>query len=163
MNYINIRKYFPSNKHLYLTKDGLDRLKVKLDRLRQQRFAICSRLLQMDDKEKDEYILANDLIKVLEINEDDTYKIADVLQHAEPMIAKDHPYDVEVGSTVKLQFGDQTIQYMLVDSIEADPSANKISEQSPLGRALLGRKRREVVSVKTPRGDERSYKVLTIG
>jgi transcription elongation factor GreA len=162
MNYKHIKQYFPSNKHFYLTKDGLDGLRAKLDHLRKQRFAICNQLMKMDSKEKIDFILTNDIIKILQINEEDVMKIADVLQHAELVKPDANPMDVRLGSTVNLQAGDQTFQYTLVSTIEADPSENKISENSPLGQALIGRKRRETISLTTPKGQKQQYKVLSI-
>jgi len=163
MNYKNIKKYFPSNKHLYITKDGLDKLKDKLDKLRKQRFAICSRLLQMDPVDKPDYILTNDTLKMLEINEQDATRITEVLLHAETVTPNTESNDIKLGSTVSLKFGNQTIEYMLVDSIEADPSVNKISAECPLGIALMGKRNHETVQIQTPRGENRKYKVLTIG
>lgn len=162
MNIKYIKKYFPSNKHFYVTKEGLDGLRAQLDQLRKERHDVCNRLIGMDPKEKNDHILANDVIKMLEINEDDVMKIADVLQHAEVVAKTESTTDVKVGSTVDLQFEHQTLKYTLVSTIEADPSKNKISENSPLGKALLGKKEHETVAITTPKGARRFYRVVTV-
>ena len=62
---------------------------------------------------------------------------------------------VSVGSTVKVMDYDldMEIEYTLVGSNEADPAANKISDQSPIGRALIGTRAGQNVSVQTPGGE----------
>lgn len=157
-----IRKYFPSNKKTYLTKEGLDDLKNKLDQLRNERFEICNRLRKMDPKEKAEYMLANDEIKMLEMNEAEVNKISNILQNAVLVTKTSNPVDVQLGSTVSLRFGDRVIKYTLVSPIEANPFDNKISGESPLGRMLLGRRVHEKFRIRTPKGKENGYEVLSI-
>ncbi|MGE5327762.1 MAG: GreA/GreB family elongation factor [Thiobacillus sp.] len=157
-----IRKYFSINKKVYLTKEGLDDLKNRLDQLRKERFEICDRLRKMDPKEKAEYILANDEIKMLELNEAEVNKISNIIQNAVLVTKSSNPIDVRLGSTVSLRFGTEVIKYTLVSPIEADPFANKISGESPLGKTLLGRKVHEKFHVKTPKGTEKGYEVLSI-
>ena len=62
---------------------------------------------------------------------------------------------VSVGSTVKVMDYDldMEIEYTLVGSNEADPAANKISDQSPIGRTLIGTRAGQNVSVQTPGGE----------
>lgn len=70
---------------------------------------------------------------------------------------------VSVGTTVRLkdiEFA-ETVEYTIVGSTEADPMANLISNESPLGSAILGRKKNEIVDVNTPSGVMK-YKVLSI-
>jgi len=161
MNYKNI-KHIPSNKQLHITKNGLDSLKIQLDRLRMQKAIICKRLMKMDTKEKMEYISSNDTIKILEMNEAEVRQIMDILQHAVVVENQEARSDIRIGSTVSLRIGHQTMKYTLVDSIEADPAANKISKESPLGSALIGKTRRSIVHLITPRGKELDYKVLAV-
>ncbi len=68
---------------------------------------------------------------------------------------------VSIGSTVKVQDGDEVIEYSIVGSNEADPFACKISDQSPIGKALLGSYAGNEVSVSTPAG-EIKIKVLEV-
>ncbi len=70
---------------------------------------------------------------------------------------------VSIGSKVKLldkTYGDE-IEYVIVGSSEADPFANRISNESPVGRALLGKKKNQVVDVQTPDGICK-YKILGV-
>lgn len=158
MNHINI-KQFPSNKHYFLTKQGLDELKAELDNLRKERYSVCNELRILDADEKKDHILSTDAIKMLEINESEVSKIADILLNSREIDKDENPSDVHIGSTVNLRFGQHTVEYTLVDSIEADPSAYKISEKSPLGRALLGRHVHESIRFKAPKGKVYRYKL----
>src|SRR5262249_9120761 len=66
-------------------------------------------------------------------------------------IAKDV---VSVGSTVKLRDmgANKTVEYRIVGSAEANPAEQKLSNESPVGKAILGKKKGEVVEVAAPRG-----------
>jgi transcription elongation factor GreA len=161
MNYKNLKR-FTSKEHFYLTKKGLDGLKEQLDQLRKEQVGLCKRLIGMDAKEREEYIISTDATNKLEVIESEVSKISDILQRADVIKSDKIHSSVELGSTVFLESGVKTINYTLVNSIEADPSANKISEDSPLGRALLGKKEQSVISVSTPRGDKYLYKVLAV-
>ena len=71
---------------------------------------------------------------------------------------------VSVGSTVRLRDVDakQTVEYRIVGSAEANPSLNKLSNESPVGKAIMGHKKGEIVEVATPRGARLKYKILEI-
>lgn len=162
MNYQNI-KILPSNKHVLLTKKGLDRLKAQLDLLNKERSSMCKRLLRMDKREKEEYIASTNAINMLEKNEMEIMRITDVLMHADVVEKKKKHSDVRLGSTVSLLIGDQPAKYTIVNSIEADPSAHLISKESPLGKALLGKKKRSKIRLSNSKGQHFRYKVLDIG
>ncbi len=68
---------------------------------------------------------------------------------------------VRVGSKVNLKKGNASVQYVIVGSSEASPAEGFISNESPVGKSLLGKKAGENVSVKTP-GGEISYEILSI-
>ena len=68
---------------------------------------------------------------------------------------------IKVGSTVKLQANGNAKTYMIVGSNEADPSAGKISNDTPLAKALLGHRAGEQVEVKTPAGGV-AYTVVSV-
>ena len=63
-----------------------------------------------------------------------------------------HNDRVSIGSTVRIKNDGRETVYMIVGSEEADPAAGKISNESPLGKAFLGKKAGEKVEVKTPGG-----------
>jgi transcription elongation factor GreA len=71
---------------------------------------------------------------------------------------------VNVGAVVhvKDQKTEKSAKYKIVGSSEANPSENKLSNQSPVGKALLGKKRGDVVSVPVPRGPARKLKITKI-
>jgi transcription elongation factor GreA len=71
--------------------------------------------------------------------------------------------EVSIGTKVRLKDMDanQTVEYSIVGSAEADPAENKLSNESPVGKAIMGRKKGEVVEVTAPRGSLK-YKILDI-
>ena len=75
-------------------------------------------------------------------------------------ISKD---SVSIGSRVKLRDVDakETIEYRIVGSAEANPSENKLSNESPVGKAIIGRKKGETVEVTAPRGTLK-FKIMDI-
>ena len=70
---------------------------------------------------------------------------------------------VSIGSTVRLKDVDanQTVEYHIVGSAEANPSEQKLSNESPVGKAIMGRKKGETVEVTAPRGALK-FKILDI-
>lgn len=71
---------------------------------------------------------------------------------------------VQMGSKVKIydiEF-EEELDYSIVGTIGADPFSGKISQESPLGKALIGKKANDVVEVKSPSGDMIKYKILEI-
>src|SRR2546428_167752 len=70
---------------------------------------------------------------------------------------------VSVGSTVRLRdvAAKQTFEYHIVGSAEANPAENKLSNESPVGKAIMGKKKGDVVEVAAPRGSLK-FKILEI-
>lgn len=68
---------------------------------------------------------------------------------------------VEIGKTVKVKNGTETKEFLIVGANEADPVKGKISNESPLGEALIGKKVGEKVEIQAPKGVVR-YQVLEI-
>jgi transcription elongation factor GreA len=71
---------------------------------------------------------------------------------------------VRVGSSVHVKDGGsgKSLTYTIVGSTEADPSANKLSNESPVGKALVGRKKGDVAKVTLPNGKTRELTVTKI-
>jgi transcription elongation factor GreA len=91
-------------------------------------------------------------------------KLEEQLRHARVISKKDVAKDVvSVGSKVKLRdvAGKQTVEYQIVGSAEANPAQNKLSNESPVGKAIIGHKKGETVEVTAPRGATK-YKILEI-
>lgn len=78
------------------------------------------------------------------------------------IIDEHHSTDhVQIGSTVSVSSGDGEERFTIVGSTEAKPAEGRISNESPVGRALLGRKKGEKVVVRVPAGDF-TYKIVGI-
>jgi len=69
--------------------------------------------------------------------------------------------EVGMGSEITVKAGDKEKQFTIVSFNEVDPLAGKISNESPLGRAFLGKKKGDKVIVETPKG-EKEYEILSI-
>jgi transcription elongation factor GreA len=71
---------------------------------------------------------------------------------------------VSVGSVVRLRDvgAKETVEYQIVGSAEANPAEQKLSNESPVGKAIMGHKKGETVNVRTPRGGTLKFKILEI-
>jgi len=155
-----------AEKETILTPEGLRRLEDELEHLKTvRRKEVAGRIKQskefgdlMENSEyedaKNEQAFVEGRILQLEV----MLRNARVIDnHAVP------PDRVAVGSTVRLKdlsAGDE-ITYMIVGSPEADPDQDKISNESPVGRALLGKRKGDTVEVTVPAGKMR-YSILHI-
>ena len=140
-------------KETYLTKEGYKELQDKLHELKTVRRreiaeAIHTAKEQGDLSENAEYVNAKEEQRRIET------RIADLestIKHAQ-VIARAGTDEVSVGNTVTLNCnGDEKI-YKIVGSNEADPLEAKISNESPIGQALIGKKKGESLSIPTPAG-----------
>jgi transcription elongation factor GreA len=84
-----------------------------------------------------------------------------VLQNAQIIKKPKSDGQVRLGSSVKLKDGGKALQYQIVGTIEADPAAGKVSDESPIGKALLGKKVGDKTEIKTPVGNH-AYKIIEI-
>lgn len=153
----------PKSDKVYLTKDGLKKLEDELEYLRnQKRLEIAEKLenavqsfgeltenAEYEETKKEQALIESrimeleDLLsKAIVIDTDKISKIA-----------------VGIGSKVKLLIknlqdkSEEVMEFMLVSSVEGDPESNKISNESPIGEAVLGKRKGDVVKVKTPKGE----------
>ncbi len=156
-----------TEKHVFLTQEGLNRLEEELDELKAvTRREIAARIkvaLSFGDiSENSEYDQAKNEQAQLE---EKIVKIENTLRNAKVIDESEITTDkVSVGSKVKvmdLEF-DEEMEYIIVGSAEADPYEGKISNESPLGSALIGGKKDEIVKVTVPDGVI-EYKILNIG
>ena len=142
-------------KQQYLTKDGLGDLKDKLGTLKTVRrreiaTAIHTAKEQGDLSENAEYQQAKEDQQRVE---EEISSIESTIKHAR-VIKKSNGDEVDIGSTVTLECGGKQSVYMIVGSNEADPLHGKISNESPMGQALLHKKSSEAVAIPTPGGDK---------
>src|SRR3989338_25744 len=149
----------------YLSAEGFARLKAELENLKTaKRKEIAGRLEYAkglgDLSENSEYHEAKEA--QLE-NERRVAEVEDLLARSILMSASPAKENITIGSTVivaKAGSADE-MRFLLVGSEEADPAKSKISYESPLGRALLGRKKGEEIKVLAPKGEVK-YNILDI-
>jgi transcription elongation factor GreA len=161
MNYQYLHK-ISTGKTLKLTKDGLDGLKNRLDMLRKDKRTIYDRLKSMDAKEKMDHLISVDEIKMLEDTESEVAKINEILRYATTIVSEKKPAKIMVGSIVRLYSFPRYVEYTVVSPLEADPVNNKISDDSPLGKVLIGKKVGESVLFTTKKGKESSYTIVEL-
>jgi transcription elongation factor GreA len=146
-----------------LTPEGYDSLKQELDVLRgDRRREIAERIRTArefgDIAENAEYDDAKNQQAMLELK---IAQLEERLAHARVIDTSDVD---TVGSVVRLRDVDakETIEYHIVGSAEANPAEQKLSNESPVGKAIIGRKKGETVEVTTPRGSVVKFKIMEI-
>lgn len=142
-------------KKTYLTEDGLEELKKELEYLKtEKRPEVINALKEAralgDLSENAEYDAAR--TEQAEV-ENKISEIEAMLENAE-LIKDVNTNKVSIGTTVTLKYveDDETDTYTIVGSKEADPFANKISNESPLAKAIIGAKKGQSVMVDSPNG-----------
>jgi transcription elongation factor GreA len=151
------------NKLFHLTKQGVNELQAELDQLIAQRAIIADRIKTArefgDLSENMEYSAAR---QDQERNENRISEIDHILKNVQVITAPKSDGKVVLGSTVKLKTEDgKTKEFQVVGTVEADPLNGKISDESPIGRALMGKKEGEAVEIKTP-VETAMYKIADI-
>jgi transcription elongation factor GreA len=152
-----------SNREFYLTKEGVTKLKEELDELvSKKRVEIAARL-----KEAKEYGDLSENIQWDDAKDQQAFvegriaEIENILKHASLIATPKTGSIVQLGSTVHLELEDGVQRYIIVGSTEANPDEGKISNESPIGQALLGKKAGEEVAVEVPSGTM-TYKITKI-
>jgi transcription elongation factor GreA len=153
-------------KDVILTKEGYEKLKgeieyLSIDKRREvaeriktaREFGDIAENAEYDDAKNEQAMLEARIAKL-----EERLAAARVIEKRE--IAKDV---VSVGAKVRLRDvgAKQTVEYHIVGSAEANPAEYKLSNESPVGRAIIGKKKGETVEVTTPRGSLK-YKILEI-
>ncbi len=152
-------------KQTYLTAEGLKKLQDELEYYKVVRRKEVADALKRakafgDLSENSEYTEAkNEQAEV----ESHIAELEDQLANVELIVSGTSKSRVNVGSVVKIEEADskETIEYSIVGSAEADPFNNKISDESPIGKALIGKKNGETLQVETP-GGTLQIKILSI-
>jgi len=145
------------DKKIYLTKEGLLELKKELDQLtKKKRPEVLERVSQArnmgDLSENAEYAAAREELSFIDGRLDELEELirqANVI-HQSPKKGKES--EIILGSKVLLHVGGKKEEFLLVGEWEADPAAKKISHESPLGKALIGKKVKDKVEVAAPAG-----------
>ena len=139
-------------KQYHLTRDGQAELKTELAELTAKRAVISEEIAsarsQGDLAENAEYHAAKEEQGRNEIRIEE---IEHILNNAELITTPKNDNKVRLGSTVKLKDGGgKAKQFQVVGTVEADPLNGKISDESPIGKALIGKKEGEEVEIVTP-------------
>ena len=154
-------------RDVVLTRDGFEKLKSEIEVLRtEKRREVAERIKEArefgDISENAEYDHAKNEQAMLEAR---ISQLEDKLRSATILDDKNVETDVvSVGSLVRVkdQKSGKSVQYQIVGTAEAEPSENKLSNESPVGRALLGHRRNDIVTVTVPRGPNRKLKITKI-
>ena len=154
-------------RDVILTPEGLEELKAKIEHLSGPRrrevaerikeareFGDISENSEYDDAKNEQAMLEKQIAEL-----EEKLRSATVIDKSSVSTEA-----VSVGTTVhvKDQKTDKSVKYMIVGSSEANPSENKLSNESPVGKALIGKKRGDLVSVPVPRGPARKLKITKI-
>lgn len=144
-------------KTYHITLEGKAELEAELEELKGRRGQIAEKIANARDygdlSENAEYDSAREEQGLVESR---VAEIEDILQNAD-IIKPTKSSTIKVGSTVVLKNGAK-VTYRIVGPVEADPLEGKISNESPIGSALMGKKVGDKVTIKTPKG-ETTYEV----
>ncbi|MBI2074873.1 MAG: transcription elongation factor GreA [Candidatus Levybacteria bacterium] len=156
------------DQKIYLTRDGLEELKKEYEELiKIKRPDVLDRVSQArnlgDLSENAEYVAAREELSFIDgrIGE-----LEELLKQV-TLIQADHSGSaakkaIKLGSKVTLHRDGKREIYMVVGEWEADPTEKKISHESPLGKALLGKRVGEKIEVEAPAG-KILYKIVDVG
>lgn len=151
-----------SKKYL-LTPEGLEKLNRELKELIEvKRKEVIERIREAaahgDLSENADYAQAREEQSFIEGR---IAEIEDMIKNAEIINTNGHGNHVTIGSTAIVKIGGNEKKYTIVGSNEANPKENKISNESLVGKSLLGRKAGEKFKVATPAG-EMEYEIVSI-
>lgn len=147
----------------FLTKEGTEKLKreyyelktVKLPKL-VERLSLARS--QGDLTENSEYSAAKEELAFVE---DRIAELERILKNVKTLSLRTKSKTVNIGSRVSLEGNGKKEKFLIVSEIESDPSKGKISFKSPIGKALIGKRKGEEVIVEVPLGKIK-YKILSI-
>lgn len=149
-------------KQFHLTKEGITELESEHGELVAQRGPIAERIKSArefgDLAENAEYTSAR---LEQERVEGRISEIEHILQNVEVIMKPRGGSKVQLGSTVKLKGNSITKEFKVVGTVEADPLNGKISDESPIGQALLGKTEGDKAEI-TAGGETVSYKIVDI-
>jgi transcription elongation factor GreA len=154
-------KAVTSLPHIYqVSPEGLVVLKDQLASYEKEYGELRAKLIELRQlKDADEFDLVDDNLRVAHL-EQKIKQLQHTIAHCKVSDAKGDGI-VQLGSKVRLKNEEGEMECMLVSALEADPSRGRISDQSPLGRALVGKMINALVEVVAPRR-KMSYKILKI-
>lgn len=149
-------------KQYQITADGKKELEQELESLKARRGEVADKISEARDfgdlSENAEYDAAREEQGLLETR---IAEIEDILNNAE-IIKANKKSTIGLGSRVELKTGSKTVVYTIVGPVEADPLEGKVSNESPIGLALYGKKVGDKVTISTPKGDT-TYSIVSVG
>jgi len=136
-----------------LTPEGLERLKQELEAVRKRRQEAAERMRDAfqpgDIEDNPEYEQAKEEVAQLDNR---IYELEEMIGRAQ-LIQERHGSVAEPGSTIQIEDNAGVVEtYHLVGAVESDPSSGRISIESPVGRALVGKRKGDKVTVSVPSG-----------
>jgi transcription elongation factor GreA len=139
-------------KKIYqLTVEGIKELEAELKELKGRRGEVAEKISEARDfgdlSENAEYDVAREEQGLVETR---ISEIEDILLNAE-IIKAGNGSKIGLGSQVELKTGKKSVNYVIVGRVEADPMAGKVSNESPIGKALFGKKVGDEVVISTPK------------
>jgi transcription elongation factor GreA len=150
------------NKKFNLTQTGIDELTNELEQLIAERGPVAEKIKTArefgDLAENAEYQTARQEQEKLEAR---ISEVEHILQNVAVIKKPKGDSKVQLGSTVQLKDGSKARELQVVGTVEADPLNGKISDESPIGQALLGKKLGDEVEIKTP-AETTVYKITEI-
>ncbi|MFA6518932.1 MAG: GreA/GreB family elongation factor [Candidatus Shapirobacteria bacterium] len=146
-----------------LTQAGFVQLDSQLSDLNEKKERLITQIEEVAlPDESGEDSLCSQLKEELEVVNDKITKLEEALENAEIVTNGGSKTLIQVGSKVKVKLsGNSTKEFAIVSHLESDPSLNKISDQSPLGQALLGKKINDEFEIVAPVG-KIAYKIIAI-
>ena len=149
-------------KTYQITEQGKGELEQELAGLKSRRGSIAEKIAEARDygdlSENAEYDAAREAQGLLETR---IAEIEDILTNAE-IIKATRKQTIGLGSRVELQNGPKKVSYTIVGPVEADPLQGRISNESPIGMALFGKKVGDEATITTPKGHI-TYTVANVG
>ena len=149
------------NKVYQITESGQHELERELEELKSRRGEIADKIAAARDfgdlSENAEYDAAREAQGLLETR---ITEIETILQNAS-IIQAGSSSTVVLGSTVELEANGKAVTYTVVGPVEADPLEGKVSNESPIGQALMGKAVGDTVTINTPKG-ELAYTVVAL-
>jgi len=147
----------------YLTKVRLDELTEELNELKtKKRLEVSERLKRAkefgDLSENSEYSEAKEEQVQVEAR---IFELEEIVKNASIIKKSSDKGEVSIGSTVHAERDGKEVNYQIVGSNEAKPEEGRISNESPLGKAFLGKKVGDIAEVTAP-GGETTYKIMGI-
>ena len=149
-------------KQYQITAEGKKELELELEGLKARRGEVADKISEARDfgdlSENAEYDAAREEQGLLETR---IAEIEDIVNNAE-IIKASKKSIVGLGSRVELKNGAKKVVYTIVGPVEANPLEGKVSNESPIGMALHGKKVDDKVTISTPKGDIH-YTVVSVG